>query len=82
MLRYLVTWSILYLGLEVFMNILDKNNIYELMYYYFSSFKITDIYYGEGIIEFHLWYLTAMVLIVPILYFTVKYNLINKMLIL
>lgn len=33
-------------------------------------------------IEFHLWYLTAMVLVVPILYFTVKYNLINKILIL
>ena len=40
-----------------------------------------DIYYGEGMKEFHLLYLTAMVLIVPILYFIVKYKLINKALI-
>ena len=81
MLKYFVIWNILYFILLICINILFRNNISELIYYFLSNFKITDIYYGEGMIEFHLWYLTAMVLIVPILYFIVKYKLINKALI-
>ena len=81
MLKYCVSWNILYLLLAIFINGLAKNNIYELIYDYFNNFKVTDLYYAEGIIEPHLWYLTAMVLAVPILYFIVKYKLINKVLI-
>ena len=82
MLKFFIISNILYLVLLIFINILFHNGIRSTIYYYFSNLKIIDFYYGDGIIEFHLWYLTAMVLIVPILYFTVKYNLINKMLIL
>ena len=82
MLKLFIISNILYLVLLIFINILFNNGIRSTIYYYFSNLKLTDFYYGDGIIEFHLWYLTAMVLIVPILYFTVKYNLISKMLIL
>lgn len=82
MLKFFIISNILYLVLLIFINILFHNGIRSTIYYYFSNLKIIDFYYGDGMIEFHLWYLTAMVLIVPILYFTVKYNLINKMLIL
>ena len=82
MLRFFIISNILYLALLIFINILFHNGIRSTIYYYFSNLKIIDFYYGDGIIEFHLWYLTAMVLVVPILYFTVKYNLINKILIL
>ena len=82
MLKLFIISNILYLVLLIFINILFHNGIRSTIYYYFSNLKIKDFYYGDGLIEFHLWYLTAMVLIVPILYFTVKYNLINKMLIL
>lgn len=82
MLKLFIISNILYLVLLIFINILFHNGIRSTIYHYFSNLKLTDFYYGDGMIEFHLWYLTAMVLIVPILYFTVKYNLINKMLIL
>ena len=82
MLRFFIISNILYLALLIFINIVFHNGIRNTIYYYFSNLKITDFYYGDGMIEFHLWYLTAMVLVVPILYFTVKYNLINKILIL
>lgn len=82
MLKLFIISNILYLVLLIVINILFHNGIRSTIYYYFSNLKLTDFYYGDGMIEFHLWYLTAMVLIVPILYFTVKYNLINKMLIL
>lgn len=82
MLKLFIISNILYLLLLIFINILFHNGIRSTIYYYFSNLKLTDFYYGDGMIEFHLWYLTAMVLIVPMMYFTVKYNLINKMLIL
>lgn len=81
MLKFFIISNILYLVLLIFINSLFHNGIRSTIYHYFSNLKLTDFYYGDGMIEFHLWYLTAMVLIVPILYFTVKYNLINKMLI-
>ena len=82
MLKLFIVSNILYFVLLIFINILFNNGIKSTIYYYFSNLKLTDFYYGDGMIEFHLWYLTAMVLIVPILSFIVKYNLINKMLIL
>ena len=82
MLKLFIISNILYLLLLIFINILFHNGIRSTIYYYFSNLKLTDFYYGDGMIEFHLWYLTAMVLIVPMMYFTVKYNLINKILIL
>jgi surface polysaccharide O-acyltransferase-like enzyme len=82
MLKFFIISNILYLVLLIFINSLFHNGIRSTIYHYFSNLKLTDFYYGDGMIEFHLWYLAAMVLIVPILYFTVKYNLINKMLIL
>lgn len=81
MLKFFVISNILYFMLLIFINILFHNGIRSTIYYYFTNLKIADFYYGDGMVEFNLWYLTAMVLIVPILYFTVKYNLINKMLI-
>ena len=82
MLKLFIISNILYLLLLIVINILFHNGIRSTIYHYFSNLKLTDIYYGDGMIEFHLWYLTAMVLIVPMMYFTVKYNLINKILIL
>ena len=82
MLKLFIISNILYLVLLIFINILFHNGIRSTIYYYFSNLKLTDFYYGDGMIEFHLWYLTAMVLIVPIIHFIINYNLINKILIL
>ena len=43
-----------------------------------TSFKISDIYYASGIVEYHLWYLSSLICCVPLLYMIISRGLINK----
>lgn len=81
MLNYFITWNVLYTLMFIFINFFSEGGINKSINYIFNNYKIVNIYYGVGMIQFHLWYLTAMVLIIPALYIVNKYNLINKTLI-
>lgn len=83
--KLLASWSLFYigvsLGLQCMSNIINGNYILSGVKEYFLKFRILDIYYGTGIIEGHLWYLSATILVIPILYFIIKYNYVTKALI-
>jgi surface polysaccharide O-acyltransferase-like enzyme len=76
------SWSIFYiilgLGLASISNIKDSISLLDGIKEYFSGFNLLNLYYANGIIKYHLWYLSATIVIIPILYFVIKNNCINK----
>lgn len=79
--KLFLSWVIFYILFNLtftsISNIINGNYIFDGYKEYFSNFKILDIYYGEGIIKYHLWYLAATLCVIPILYITIKYNIVK-----
>lgn len=80
-LKLFLSWVIFYillnLTLKSISNIVNGDYIFNGYKELFSNFKILDIYYGGGIIKYHLWYLASTLCVIPILYITIKYKIVN-----
>lgn len=81
--KLFICWSIFYIILDLIcLSILNNSlGLSSLIKYYFSGFNILRFYYCGGIIKFHLWYLSATLVVLPLLYVTIKDNLLSKILI-
>lgn len=78
--KILISWSIIYIIANFFMSINLKNSttIADQFLHYIGTFRITDLYYATGIINYHLWYLSALIVAVIILYYIVKRKWLEK----
>ena len=75
----LVTWSVIYILVNFFMGkVLNTIPTSWTILDYLSTFNIIDLYYATGIINYHLWYLSAIVIVLPILYWVTKNELLEK----
>lgn len=82
LIKVLLTWSIIYILYHICMNIIpnshDSRSIFDSIVAYISGFKIRDLYYALGIVHYHLWYLSAIIVVIPILYFIIKKNFLKS----
>lgn len=76
-LSWIIFYILLDLTLKSISNIVNGNHIFYEYKEYFSNFKILDIYYASGIIKKHLWYLSSILCVIPILYITIKYKMVK-----
>lgn len=81
-LKIYISWTLFYIVMSLVLmslfNILNGLNVLNGYKEYFSNFNLLNIYYSSGIIRYHLWYLSTMLLVIPILYFVIKKNLLKK----
>ncbi|WP_294371770.1 acyltransferase [uncultured Clostridium sp.] len=86
LIKTFITWTGIYILYSVIIitmsNITNFKDLFYNIHNYFYQFHIRDIYYGTGIVKYHLWYLSAMILIIPILHFLISKSLLTKALIL
>lgn len=86
LLKVLIIWSIVYILYDIVLiiseNISNSREIFTGIWQYISDFNILDIYYATGIIHYHLWYLTVMIITQPLLYLIIKNKLLDKAIIL
>lgn len=81
--KMFLCWSMFYAASNICMIyfLKDNPNLFTIIKEVFVDFSILNIYYCYGIISFHLWYLMATLVVMPILYVVIKNNLISKVLI-
>ena len=79
-IKIYVFWSIFYiclsLGWRILTNITNIKVATNYFKEYFEGFNLLDLYYARGIIKYHLWYLSSLIVVVPILYYVIKNQLI------
>lgn len=80
--KLFISWVIFYiiLGLSCISisNVMNGKFIFYNYKQYFYEFNIMDLYYAKGIIRYHLWYLSSMIIMIPILYCILKSKWVNK----
>lgn len=84
-LKIFISWSLFYiilsLSLQSVTNIFNGKTFFAGYKEYLSGFSLILLYYPVGIIKYHLWYLSALIVIIPILYIAFKYDVVRKILI-
>lgn len=82
LIKVLTTWTIIYIlyniSIQVMSNFLNSKNIFNGILEYVSTFKLRDLYYGTGIVYYHLWYLSAIIIVIPVLYYILEKDLLEK----
>lgn len=82
LIKILFSWITIYicfnLLLIIMSNFINKRQISYGIYNYLNQFNLSQIYYATGIVGYHLWYLSAMIVVIPILYFIIKKNILNS----
>lgn len=82
LIKILVLWITIYIFYDVLSIIKHNSSSTNLLKFklieYFKTFNLTDLYYATGIIKYHLWYLIAMILLVPFLFIMLKKHALNK----
>ena len=75
-LKLFLSWIIFYillnLTLKSISNIVNGDYIFNGYKQLFDNFKILDIYYGGGVIKYHLWYLASTLCVIR--YFILQLN--------
>lgn len=80
--KKLVVWSIIYVVFDIFIhNIQESRPVFNGAAAYVESFRLPQLYYATGIVHYHLWYITAMIVVFPLMYFIISKNIIDKALI-
>ena len=86
LLILLVSWIFIYIAFDIFVIIfLNRRNIALCMSKikeYLVDFEFKNLIYAGGIIPIHLWYLSATIISIVVLYLLIKKNLLNKAIIL
>ncbi|PLR84032.1 hypothetical protein CVD25_13085 [Bacillus canaveralius] len=83
-IKILVSWILIYMVYHISMIILTNLNSAQTIINdarnYLYKFRVSDLYYARetGIIESHLWYLSSLICIIPILYIIIEKDLIGK----
>lgn len=82
LMKVLIVWNIIYIlyniCIHIMSNLLNSRSIFSGILEYLSGFKIIDLYYATGIVYYHLWYLSTIIIVIPILYYIIKKNLLEK----
>ncbi len=82
LIKVFITWIIIYILYDI-LNIIVSNwanstQITTEITNYFQGFKIRDLYYSLGIIRYHLWYLSTIIIVIPVLHIILCKNILNK----
>ena len=82
LIKILASWIVIYIlyniSINVLSNLINSRFIFDGIVDFFSGFNLLNIYYATGIVKYHLWYLSAMIIIIPTLYFVIDKNLVDK----
>lgn len=81
LIKVLLTWSIIYISynicIQIMSNLINRRAALNGIIEYLNKFNVIDLYYATGIIYYHLWYLSSMIIVIPILYYIIKKNLLE-----
>ena len=84
-LKIFICWSLFYILLSLSLislaNILNSRSVLFGYKEYFNKFSIANIYYCQEVMPYHLWYLVALIISIPVMHLILKYKMLNKALI-
>lgn len=84
LIKVLLIWSVIYISysicMQIISNLFNGREIFYGIVKYLSTFKLIDLYYAQGIVHYHLWYLSAIIIVIPILYCIIKKDLLERFL--